>query len=344
MSDSSSTELVTIVIPARNESCAIEAAVRSAQNQTYQNLQIIVVDGDSNDNTANIVKRLARDDSRVELLINTDRIIPVSLNMAAVAALGTWLVRLDAHAEIPSDFVEKAVKHLATGKWGGVGGRKNGVAKTVAGEAVAAAMSSRFGVGNSVYHYGTKPCEVDHIPFGSYPLDIVRELGGWNEQLRVNQDYEFDYRVRMSGRPLLFDPELVIRWESRQSVKELFSQYRRYGNGKAKVIGMHPDSLKPRHLAAPALVAALGAAGFMAPRHPRAAAAFVAPYAAVLATSTVVNAKKVSSPRAVAYLPAAFLAMHMGWGIGFFEGLPDLVAQLLATKSTNSDSRSPSLV
>lgn len=320
-------ELVTVVIPARNEERAIEQAVRSVQRQTYQNLQIVVVDGDSEDRTVDIVKSMAMSDPRIEILNNPDRIIPRSLNLALAAARGEWLVRVDAHAKIPEDYVARIVDHFESGDWGGVGGRKDGVGEGPVGEAIAAAMGSRFGVGNSSYHYATQPEEAEHIPFGSYPVALARELGGWDERLRVNQDFEFDYRVRRAGHRLLLDPSLVIEWESRQSISALYSQYFRYGRGKAKVAGLHPSSVRARHLMAPALVAALAVAVLSGRRRPALATALAAPYVAGVALATVKTAPGVA-PEARRHLPSAFVAMHVGWGLGFWRGLPDLVTML----------------
>src|SRR5207249_2496031 len=121
--------------------------------------------------------------------------IPRSLNVALQAARGAWLVRIDAHATVPPDYVSRAVAHLRRDGVGGVGGRKDGEGVTPAGKAVAAAMASKFGVGDSAYHWATSVREVDHIPFGAYPTQLARRLGGWDERLTVNQDFEFDYRV-----------------------------------------------------------------------------------------------------------------------------------------------------
>ena len=319
-------DLVTVVIPARDEERAIEACVESVLRQDYGNLQVVVVDGASTDRTGEIVQQIAARDRRVELLVNPRAIIPVSLNLALAAARGPWLVRIDAHATVPPDYVRRAVEHLRTGRWGGVGGRKDGVGRTPAGRAVAAAMASRFGVGGSTYHYGTVEQSVEHVPFGAYPVDVARELGGWDEALRVNQDFEFDHRVRQSGRELLFDPKLVIEWESRQSVRELFSQYRRYGRGKVRVAAKHPASLRPRHLAAPALVASWAVGAALAARSPRAAAAAVAPYAVGLAAASALTARDLD-PAARPHVPAAFAAMHVGWGLGFWQGVAQLVGE-----------------
>lgn len=321
-------DLVTVVIPARDEEQNIEACVESVLRQDYRNLQVIVVDGASHDRTPDIVKELAERDPRVELLHNPVGFIPVSLNLALAAARGPWLVRIDAHATVPPEYVGIAVEHLRTGRWGGVGGRKDGVGFTPAGRAVAAAMASPFGVGNSTYHYGSSVQTVEHVPFGAYPVAVARELGGWDEALRVNQDFEFDYRVRLSGRELLFDPRLVIDWHCRQSVPDLYRQYRRYGQGKVKVAAKHPSSLRLRHFAAPALVASWAAAALVAPRRPRLAAAAVAPYAMALAAATAKTAPAVDA-EARRHLPGAFVAMHAGWGIGFWSGVRQLAPLVL---------------
>ncbi len=114
--------------------------------------------------------------------------------------------------------MERLVAHLVTGEWGGVGGRKDGVGHTVQGRAVAAVTGSRFAQGNSVYHYGTETCVVDHVPFGAYSVEVARQLGGWSETQLVNEDFEFDYRLRRAGHRLLFDPAAAIDWDCRQSV------------------------------------------------------------------------------------------------------------------------------
>ena len=332
---SASDDLVTVVIPARNEENAIGACLDSILAQHHRELQVIVVDGASDDRTTDIVREYSARDPRVELLVNPDRIIPRSLNLAVAHARAKWLVRVDAHAHVPPNYVGLALQHLRTGRWGGVGGRKDGVGGGAAGDAIAAAMASRFGVGGSTYHHGTTVRTVEHVPFGAYPVDVVRELGGWDESLRVNQDFEFDYRVRASGRELLFDPDLVIYWENRTSLKALFSQYHRYGKGKAKVAQKHPASLRPRHLTAPALVTLLSASGLVATRDRRLAGLLLTPYLLALTAASTTTARKVPTA-ARPYVAPAFVAMHVGWGSGFLQGAFGLARQAVGRRRPGS--------
>ncbi|HET8599495.1 MAG TPA: glycosyltransferase family 2 protein [Segeticoccus sp.] len=316
---SPATPLVTVVVPALDEEQAIGGCLASVLAQSEHRLEVLVVDGGSRDRTRQAVTGMAATDPRVRLLHNPARGIPQALNVGLAAARAPWLVRVDAHSTVPPDYVARALGHLQTGRWGGVGGRKDAVAGTATGRAIAAALGSRLGVGGSTYHHGTTAQVVDHVPFGAYPTELLRSLGGWDEAIPANEDFELDHRVRLSGRELLFDPDLRIAWHCRESVGDLFAQYRRYGRGKAAVARKHPGSLRPRHLVPPVLVGYLGVAALSALRRPVALLA-VLPYAGVLALGATVTGRGLTGSGR-ARLTAALLAMHTGWGLGVWEGL-----------------------
>ncbi|GAY12220.1 glycosyltransferase family 2 protein [Pseudonocardia sp. N23] len=316
-------DLVTVFVPARDESGFIGACLGSVRAQDHRRLQIVVViDGGSRDDTAEQVAAMAAEDPRIEIHRNDRGGIPASLNIAVDAARGRWLVRVDAHSTVPADYVSTAVALLREGEWGGVGGRKDGRGVTPQGRAIAAALGSPFGVGGSVYHHGTERQEVDHIPFGAYPTALVRELDGWDENLVANEDFEFDHRLRLAGHKLLFDPSMTISWHSRQTVRDLYMQYRRYGRGKVAVALLHPRSMRPRHLMVPAFVAYLAGAAVVALRRPGLGAALVAPYAVAVAAASVRTARELE-PGDGRHVAPAFLAMHIGWGLGFWRGVAD---------------------
>ncbi len=313
-------ELVSVVVPALNEEQFIGRCLDSLRAQSHADLQIIVVDGNSTDATAEIVAKHRADDGRVELLHNPRRSIPVSMNLGLARAVGRWLVRVDAHSVVPRSYVSVALERLQEERWGGVGGRKDGVGVTPAGRAIAVAMGSRFGVGNSTYHHGTRPSEVDHIPFGAYPVELLRRFGGWDERLVANEDYELDYRLRRGGARLLFDPNMCIEWYCRQSIPDLFRQYLRYGRGKLDVALLHPESLSPRHLAPPTLIAYLAGAALTARRSPGFAAGLFGVYLAAVGAASAQVGRRLDSRRERLLTAPAFAAMHCGWGLGFWSG------------------------
>ena len=314
-------DLVTVAIPARNEQQFIGRCLDSLLSQTYRNLEIIVVDSASTDRTRDVALEYAAEDARIIVLAEARASIPAALNAALKAARGRWFVRVDAHSLVPDNYVETLVGHLRSGRWGGVGGRKDGVGATPAGRAIAAAMGSRFGVGNSWYHHATSTRSVEHIPFGAYPTSLLRSVDGWDETIPANEDFELDYRLRKRGHVLLLDPGVVIRWQSRQSIGDLFAQYRRYGGGKALVAIRHPSSLLPRHMAPPLLVCTAALSLLVAARDLPVGALMLSPYVLSVLIASVLVARKIPTWSSRALVPAVFVVMHCGWGIGFIEGV-----------------------
>jgi glycosyltransferase involved in cell wall biosynthesis len=71
------TKLVSILVPVYNRAAYIEETINSALMQTYKNIEVIVVDNCSTDNTCQIVKIMASKDSRIKLFQNNKNIGPV---------------------------------------------------------------------------------------------------------------------------------------------------------------------------------------------------------------------------------------------------------------------------
>ena len=135
-------------------------------------------------------------------------------------------------------------------------------------KAIAMAVSHPFGIGDAKYRLrkGTAEQEaVDTVAFACFKKELWRDIGGFDEELLTNEDYEFNYRVRLNGKTVLLDRAEHCDYFARTTLKGLFLQYSRYGTWKARMIRRHPRSVKWRHVVAPAFVASLPillAAGF----------------------------------------------------------------------------------
>jgi len=319
-------------MPVRNEEAFVEAAVASVLQQDHPNLEVLVIDGDSSDQTAEVVQHIASADSRVRLLSNPAVSIPAGLNVGLVAARGSYLARVDAHAQINESYVSIGVAHLSAEPGvAAVGGQRQTVASTRVGKAIGVALTSPFGVGDSINHYGTRVQKTDHASFGVYRTAVAREVGGWDESLLANEDVDFDFRILGLGHEILYDPAMHIYWHVRETLPDLSHQYRRYGRGKGAMIRKNGvAAVRLRHLAPPALLAKLTlAAGVALSGHPRTAAAMVAPYAGLLTLATAKTRSQISSEGASQIaLPAALMTMHLSWGAGFYEGLLGRTAAL----------------
>lgn len=317
---------VSVVMPVRNEERAVATALDSVLSQDIDDMEVLVVDGASDDLTREIVTTIAADDPRVHLLHNPQRSIPEALSVGLREARGEFLARVDGHSRLGSGYLRRAVGHFVhNSDLGAVGGKRVAVAETPRGRAIARALSSPFGVGNSINHYGTEETLTDHASFPVYRTELVRRVGGWDPDLPVNEDVDLDFRLLQEGATILYDPNMSFEWLTPETLRGLGRQYRRYGRGKAAMVRKNgPQAVRPRHLVAPALVLALVGAGIAAASgRRRVAACLCAPYVGLLTVASLTMARGIepNDPVERVALPEALATMHLTWGLGFLEGL-----------------------
>lgn len=105
--------LVSVIIPCYNAEKYVESAVRSIMTQTYKNLEIIVTDDCSTDNTFSILEKLADEDNRIKLFKNeTNLKIVKTLNKMVQLANGKYIARMDADDISLPNRIEKQVEFL----------------------------------------------------------------------------------------------------------------------------------------------------------------------------------------------------------------------------------------
>lgn len=304
----SSAPTVTIAIPTLDEEDHLPELLRAVAAQTYPNIvEVLVVDGGSRDATVDI----AAAQPGVRVLDNPARIQAAALNLAIDQAKGELLVRLDAHAQIEPDYVERCVTALAATGSAMVGGAQRPVATTWVQRGVAAAMRSRFGFGAAGYHREDRSGWVDTVWLGAYPTNLARHVGGYDESLPVNEDAEFARRMAGHG-GIWLERSIVGHYVPRSTLGAVARQFARYGYWRARTVRRDPRSMSPRQLPAPLLVL-----GLLSPwrRHVAGAYALV-----VLAASG--GAWRRDDPGATALLVVTPV-LHLSWGIGMLVGLLD---------------------
>lgn len=244
--------LVSVIIPTRNEEAHIGQTLDSVLNNDYprERLEVIVVDGMSEDRTREIVERYSLKHKFIRFLENPLRITPAALNVAIKHAAGEIIMRMDAHCSYFPDYISKCVTHLRQGNADNVGG----ICITISGteslmaKTIALVLSSRFGVGNSHFRVGVDtPKYVDTVPFGCYEKRVFEDVGLFDEGLVRNQDIEFNSRLRKSGGKVLLVPEIKSCYYARSTLQKLCSQ--NWGNGvwNIRLTKKMPGSLSARH-------------------------------------------------------------------------------------------------
>lgn len=318
--------LVTLIMPIRNESGFIEKSLGSVLAQDYpaDRLEIIVVDGMSTDGTREIVQSFQREYPIITIIDNPGKIVPKGINAALKSAKGDVIVRVDGHCEIFPDYVRQCVRHLLDSKADGVGGPIETVGNSYTAQAIALAMSSKFGVGGSAFRT-IKDREIfaETVPFPAYTRQAIEKAGNYDEELVRNQDDEYNYRLRKLGGRLLLSPDIRSRYYSRSTFRSLWRQYFQYGYWKVRVMQKHPHQMRLRQVIPFLFVFSLGVSlasatvtemGFLAFK------CILGSYAGTNLTASILEARN-GRWRFLPALPVIFTILHFSYGTGFMKGL-----------------------
>jgi glycosyltransferase involved in cell wall biosynthesis len=317
--------LVSLIMPIRNEANFIDRSLGAVLAQDYDpdRLEILVVDGMSDDGTREMVQEMLADRPNGRLLDNPGRIVPTAMNVGLGEARGEIIVRVDGHTLIAPDYVTRCVETLAQTGADCVGGPMRAVGDTPFGEAVALATSHPFGVGGSRFHYATKPQEVHTVYLGAWPRQSLEKVGGFDPEMVRNQDDELSYRLRAGGGRIWLNPEIHSTYHTRSNLNKLARQYSQYGLWKVRVFQKVPGSAQHSHWAPPifalAVLGGLPAALLLPVLRPFYLGGLALYAAANLAASLSIAAR--SGWRHLVRLPAVFATLHLAYGLGFWAGV-----------------------
>jgi glycosyltransferase involved in cell wall biosynthesis len=323
---------VSVIMPVLNEERHLRASVRHILAQEYAGeLEVVIALGPSTDRTDEIAAELVREDPRVQSVPNPTGRTPAALNAAIKASRHPVVVRVDGHGMLSPDYIATAVRLLKETGAENVGGVMHAEGENAWERAVAAAMTSKVGVGNAAFHTGGEAGPAETVYLGVFRREVLERQGGYNEEFIRAQDWELNYRIREAGGLVWFSPELKVSYRPRPNLRELAKQYRNYGRWRHVVARYHSGSINLRYLAPPAAV--LGIAGGAlagALVHP---AGWIVPggYVAGIVFGSL-PAGKGLDPGTRLRIPLALAAMHMSWGWGFLTSPRALAKKVIASR------------
>ena len=320
--------LVTVILPIRNEARYIARCLKALLTQDYppDKIEVLVVDGMSDDGTREIVAQFVQEGARVQLIDNPPRIVPTALNRGIRMAKGQIIVRVDGHAVVAQDYLQRCIDDLACIDADCVGGPIQTIGENWLARGIAIAQSSPFGVGGAAFRYATQAQYVDTLAFGAHRREIFDRVGLFDEELVRNQDDEFNFRLTLNGGKIWLDPEIHSKYFSRATLRGLWKQYFEYGYWKVRVIQKHQRPASWRHLVPVTFVLAL-LIGIMASLVTQSLfwiSAILLPYVfANLLASLWVGMRR--GWQYMPLLPLAFVTMHVAYGSGFLKGVTRLL-------------------
>ena len=318
---------VCIVMPCLNEAGFIGTAIDTitpavdSEGQLPFQYEILVIDGGSTDGTIDLVVRKSKENPRIRLLHNPRRLQSAAVNLAAELAdpAATVLLRADSHAAYPAGFVLACITAL----------RKTGAQSVVVTmdtvgvrcfqQAAAAAQNSLLGNGGSAHRRRGESKFVDHGHHAAFDRAFYRQIGGYDESLRANEDVDLDMRLQQAGGRIWLEAAVPMTYFPRDTMTGLARQYFHYGQGRALTYRSHRYRLKLRQLA-PVVVTAGTTGGILLALvlHPLFALAPVG-YALLCLAWGLVAAGRGGRP-CLAGMGLAAAIMHHAWAFGFATG------------------------
>jgi succinoglycan biosynthesis protein ExoA len=332
-------ERVSIVVACRNEINHLRLLLESILAQDMEGIawEAVIADGMSDDGTALVLEEHSARHPQLRAITNPGRIVSTGLNTAIKAARGEIIIRMDAHTSYAADYCRLCMETLERTGADNVGGPARTKAAGARARAVAAAFHSRFSTGGAHFHDPEYEGWVDTVPYGCWRKETLKRVGMFDETLVRNQDDELNLRLLKSGGRIWQNPAIVSWYSPRSTFSSLARQYFQYGFWKVAVIRKHRLLSSWRHAVPVAFILTncllLGMVAFGLAQSAswlsvvsRVWAVLAAIYGSACLTASMLAAVRygwITLP----YLPAAFVTVHLSFGVGFFVGLINSISR-----------------
>ena len=313
---------VEVIVPLRDAAALLPGCMDAIRAQSLPPTRIHLVVGPSGDGTASAAAAEAARDRRVIVHENAVGDRGSALNVA-IGTLdhGTDAVAMvDAQSRLAEDYLERAVAVLYATDAAVVGGPMRPMGRGPVGSAIAAALRSSVGVGDSSFHFEAQAGDVDSVYLGIYRRSVLDDVGPYDPTLLRTEDDDMNARIRAAGGQIRLDPSIRSTYLGRQTLGSLFRQYHGYGYWKVALAAKRPDAIRPRHLVPGAfvlglLIAAVVSILFWWPFLPVVVALYLGALSLVgLTSADVPLGSKLLFPLAAA-------TMHFGYGLGTWQAV-----------------------
>ena len=215
--------LVSIIIPCRNEGKFIAKCLDSVISQAYpkESIEVLVIDGVSEDKTREIINQYIQKHSFVKLLNNPKKIFSAACNIGIKNSKGELLIILGSHAIYPKDYIEKCVDASIKYDAENVGGNVIPVVlqNTIINNAIILSLGGWFG---KINEKEENPQETDTVFGGCYKKEVFDKIGLFNENLKRTSDLEFNLRLKKAGGKIVFVPNIASYYFPKATLREFF--------------------------------------------------------------------------------------------------------------------------
>ncbi len=324
----------SLIIPVYNEENYLDSLLLSLINNDYdkEKIEILIFDGESTDNTLKILQKYTTNYPYIHLFSNPKRIQVEALNLALKKAKGKFIIRCDAHAEYPENYISGLVDYLKKSKEkiGNIGFQAISIAgdDSSQAEAIALALKSPFGVGLSHRSKSFKEAiNVDTLLFGAWKANIFDDCGNFDTNFVRGQDYEHNKRLILKDYKVLLLPDIQFKYFTRTTLIKLAKMIYQYAYAKTQIIKKYKEKPSIRVIIPTIFVLTLLLSIFFP--------IIINLYLLYLLIDLLIVLKERKNLSTSFYLFIAFPLMHISHGIGFIRGLFDIFILQKNTKKFN---------
>ena len=340
--DEAGAPFISVILPVRNEEPFIASTLNDLLRQQYdpQRFELIVVDGESTDQTCQVVEEIAGRCANVRLLHNPQRWSSAARNTGIRAAEGDFIVVVDGHCEIDNERFLHNLADAFVSSGADCLGRPQPLdvsEATTVQRAIAAARSSRLGHHPESFIYAETP---QFVPAKSvavaYRRGVFQQVGYFDECFDAHEDGEFNHRCDLAGLRCYFTPQIAVRYVPRGNLRSLLRQMIRYGRGRVRFSRKHSGTWGLGALIPALFVLYVLLGGILASAVHTFAVPYVVGlgiYAAVVTAYSIAVTAQERKPYMLFWLPLVFLAIHVGAGVGI---LAEAIAPKKAVVSPKS--------
>ncbi len=332
--------MLSVICPIYNEEKYIAKCIESILNQDYpkDDLEVIFVDGMSTDKTRDIVNEYTYKYPFIKLIDNPQKIVPPAMNIGIRESKGEIIIRLDAHAEFPSQYFSRLTKALIDLKADNVGGVciTLPTSDDIIPIAIANVLSSKFGMGNSTFRVGCKDIqEVDTVPFGCWHRDIFEKIGYFDEELIRNQDDEFNGRTIKNGGHIYLLPDVEIKYFARDKISKVYKMFYQYGLFKPLVNKKLGSPATIRQFFPPIFVSGLLLGFILSLIFPILSIPYLSVICLYILLATYFSIKTSNNILVILTQIYIYFVVHIGYGLGYIKGMFNIFTKKGFNVNTN---------